>query len=457
MIIAQIENYNFEGYRQAEVVFRGLSTDPELFGNFASKTSPLDRRMLSHQGRFELPLDYFSIANTTKMQSQLNIDSDIEGSLNRSSADLDVSMLRRSLDQRARAFWQKDYYKNYNHFFNGFSVNVQLGYMSNRVKSDSTGVTQLHYSRNSPGVIAIVGWRFGWGRLENISNAWHSYRILNRLHFIERLDHVPSIDEINAFGQYLGEIKSYRLFDARLRNIAILQYVDGYLRDEFGLKANDIKYYTELNDMYRFGINAYRQMGSKLSISPQLRGNIRYSYFRDRENDQTANSTFLSYGPQLQVRYFKGMPYHRDFQLNVVLSLTGALNLIENRNESARWSTEEWFTSKDIRSELELFLGYYPTTRTSYVVRTMIGVEDSEVDSDGPFLPWNYKAQVDWTCAFGFTYFISPFTTMNTGIRILYMNGGSKVPNYLVSVGRGNETDKTWTPSVRLRLNHIFY
>jgi len=198
--------------------------------------------------------------------------------------------------------------------------------------------------------------------VENITNAWHAYRILNRLHFKGYLKEIPSTLDVNRLGQFLDELKTKRIFDNRLRYIAQLQYLDFQLQDEFGIpETSTIQYFSELNDMWGFGISENRLMGTRYYADIYFNTLLNNQLFQQkRPVNAKREQNLYGIGPGLRLTYENNKPIKANFQFNYHIDFqadyyAGELNPFVSLKDI-------WQVTPGV---FALF-AYYPTTRTEY-------------------------------------------------------------------------------------------
>ena len=349
-----------------------------------------------------------------------------------------------------------DTYRDYNTWFVGYELDGTMGIGHSKEELDYSNPLLLSEKTTTlnSNLSLEAGIRLGWGRIENISNAWHSYRILNRLHFIDQMDEQASVEQINAFGQFLDDIKTYRIFDARLRDIALLQYIDGYLKDDLGVRGDNIKYFTELNDMYQFGITANRIKGVKYTIIPGISSQYYLLDSEDEIQPMTIRNEDFGYGPKLEFQYLNARPIKRDWQLNFGGNLRSNYLWTKSSRES-QVDTERELTFFTVDAEAFALVAFYPTTRTEWTYSTTASIWEGLSKDDGD---WDdMDGQFVWDHVFNYTYFVNPYTNWQLSFRTRYQTEGAfrplgfGVPNLAISTPEG------WDIGLDFTFNHIFY
>jgi hypothetical protein len=340
----------------------------------------------------------------------------------------------------------RENYIDYNRWFWGYALDLDLTAFYRDFSREDGGQTTDVISKRLY-VNPRAGLRLGWGRLENISNAWHSFRILNRLNYTQIMDRDFTHLELNRLGQFLDELKTERIFDDRLRYIAQVQFLDYFLRDEFGLEAETIKYFLELNDMWAFGISENRLMGQKVFFDF---GGL-WNFQRDEVGDSHLEGGFA--GTYLSFNYIKAIPIKRDHQFNITASLYGDYLFGGIRQSGPDFNEELW----SVQPSVELLYAFYPTTRTewewSMEYRSVWGGRRNEVR---PGRDLTFERQDVWSSDFVFNYFIRTTTTLSGRVSLNYLSDSDR-PILFPDQGRYLFGNNIWNIQYDIAFTHIFF
>ncbi len=144
--------------------------------------------------------------------------------------------------------------------------NVSANY--NRLKDQNTGV------KNNSQTVEIIGdFGLGFGRIEYINHAWSAVQILQALEDRSLLLRIPSSEEITDFANKIGSVRTSRILDFRLRDIAILETIIEYLIDNKLLDQLSTTAILIIEDTFAYDQIAIRNSGSRLefSLEPQAR------------------------------------------------------------------------------------------------------------------------------------------------------------------------------------------
>jgi hypothetical protein len=156
------------------------------------------------------------------------------------------------------------------------------------------------YKQNDYSIAIDLG--IGKGRLENITDMQNALWLYQTLQEEKKLSRSLSDDELDELGHTITAAKNTRVLDFRKRTQFILETTDRFFQQKEILTANDIRYFTSLNDILFFTINNQRLSGSEIYIrlTPGLnnanRDDINNSLFTKEEDKIVSKSLLLSAG-----------------------------------------------------------------------------------------------------------------------------------------------------------------
>jgi hypothetical protein len=144
----------------------------------------------------------------------------------------------------------------------GYNVTTEY----DRLKNQNTGV-----KNNSQDAELIGNFGLGFGRIEYVNHAWSAVQILQALENRSLLQRIPSHDEITDFANKIGEVRTSRILDFRLRDIAILETIVEYLIDNQLIDNLSTTAILIIEDTFEYDQIAARSSGSRLefSLEPQ--------------------------------------------------------------------------------------------------------------------------------------------------------------------------------------------
>ena len=371
---AQISEYNFQDYRQAETRIQSLILLPQLSGRHGETGAALFNTDEQYDNaNFNLSLLYSDLSNSEDRQNSLIASTRVAPSYSRLESQGEKTTTT-GIQSSLNLTWVRDNYKNYNQAFWGWSASATLAHSVRKRNAEGSNPFDVNSRQFSMTVLPQL--RLGWGRMENITNAWRAYRILNRLHFVEMIDD-QSIDRINQFGNYLDEVLAIRVYDGRLGYITQLRLIDNFLDFdmELGIEPN-MKYFVELNDMWRYGISENRIKGRKFTTSIGPLGSINDAFEEINGIDDTLFEQGL--GVQINLEYLVGKPLKGLYQLNYQIDLLSRyMTSMTDPNIPSREMDR-----LTVSPGANVLFGYYPTTRTEYELFGEVRYSYQEIYSD---------------------------------------------------------------------------
>ncbi|MCY1721675.1 hypothetical protein OU798_15070 [Prolixibacteraceae bacterium Z1-6] len=338
----------------------------------------------------------------------------------------DNEYLRDTTDERNNQFNGKlnllySYYKNTNRmqssaffsFSTGYRKNEQKGraendYMNKYGETDMSGSYQLNYFLNDENwfIRGVPNATFsylnisngdnerkllftsesfllgiGKGRVEQVQDFRHAILILQDLDKRGLTKKELSEDEIIELASLISRLKNERFFDSRIKMETDLEQIDSLLNAINVIDIDDIKYFTSLNDMWRYGDLYVRESGNKIGLSIEPGYSFRN---RDLNNDYSEEDMieedftveydlrFSSYNPisiKWQADYFVGLNHFYTNELQDVYNGPTQKNYLSSVYLSGNF-------------------GYFPNTRTylslnSHVImQNQSYSEDKKIDKD---------------------------------------------------------------------------
>jgi hypothetical protein len=138
-------------------------------------------------------------------------------------------------------------------------------YSSKDIHTNLSNVTNSYGSKQG-NYEATVTAGVGKGRLENVTSMQNALWLHDALKKEGRLTRSLTADELNGLGQAIVKANNTRVLDYRKRTQFILETVDNYLQHHNLIDKTDIRYFSNLNDILFFAINASRLSGTETYI-----------------------------------------------------------------------------------------------------------------------------------------------------------------------------------------------
>ncbi|MDX1685524.1 MAG: hypothetical protein R3275_09825 [Saprospiraceae bacterium] len=439
-IYSQIEEYNYQDYRQANTRIQALVLSPSLTGNHGKSNIPFNMTFDQYNtGDLNMMLTYSDLSNSYERQDLLISSIFLSGFYSNTSLD-DVETNSNGLGDNLSFLWVRDNFQNYDQWFWGWEINASQAYQHAEESSD--GPSSFESVRNNINLSVNPAFRIGFGRTENITNAWHAYRILQRLNYVGILED-KSIEEINALGNYIDELRAMRVYDFRLTYIAHLKLLDYYMKTELGLDDEPtISYFTELNDMWAFGISESRFKGKKLTFS--LGPLLNYNYSRSQFNNTEQTIDLQSYGARLKMDYSVGKPLKHVVQFNWNTGFNADFLSVSDESSFSFREYDNYTVSPYVGA----FIGYFPTTRTEYSIGGNVGyryiytVQSNGLESDEEAFFAGLTGLARW--------WFSPRTGLEATLSFNYGYSAILPPNTIV--GSDN-----YNLRYAIQFNHAFF
>jgi hypothetical protein len=248
-----------------------------------------------------------------------------------------------------------------------------------------------------------TGFNFGFGRIEDVTNAWNTISILRDFARLDILDHNPSDGEIIEIANVISKIKSSRFFDYRLRRIAELKVIDKILKANKLINNDGIEYFASLIDMYY--VNRFRRFaGSSFTFGLTPKYSIHKNF--------VGNEVLLKfYGLGFNIEYKKDKPINLFWQFDTKYALI--VNYLHNSNSI----TNVKYSSINVYPKVSASLSYYPSTRTQMNSNIEIRYEtlifnDSDFNFDNSNFVFIWGNSVN--------YYLSPKVRLEGLLKFMY-------------------------------------
>ena len=237
---------------------------------------------------------------------------------------------------------------------------------------------------------AAINIGIGKGRLENITDMQNALWLYKTLQEEQRLSRSLTDNELDELGHTITLANNTRVLDFRKKTQFILETTDKFFQQKNVLTANDIRYFTALNDILFFASNSQRLSGTEIYIrlTPAIlnasRNEINTSVSTKNENKILNKSVLLSAGIN------KYLPSNLRHQNNYGFSLR--LDYISYHEANKYFLSGSLINQFGLNATIKqaggsLFFQHaiYPNTRTiiSFELQSEAGYQD--VDSESGF------------------------------------------------------------------------
>jgi hypothetical protein len=195
-------------------------------------------------------------------------------------------------------------------------LEIDPGFYSNigRNTSDGTSTGKLKSSTNYFGIELGLG--AGIGRIENVTEFWQAYYILEGMKKQGLLSRQTSSDDVSQLATLSSQLKSKRFFDSRLKKIDEMKSLDSLMHVTGLVENSDISYFNTINDYWNFANIPTRQSGKllKLLVTPLVSRNF---YNLSNGEKHTTNTTSLRTALDFQCHKQMNLFWERFFYLNL--------------------------------------------------------------------------------------------------------------------------------------------
>lgn len=349
----QVSNYDISNYLFPDFQRKTLSINPQLGFSFFNSTQ-FDNH---NSGSFGFAAVGTSISNSRKRQSNLtytaNSDYDYysEDTLN-SEKTKDFNS-RLGIENETRFFFKpKRYFEAAGRAAYRYRDMNVVGEVENRK------LTELN--------VSLIP-KLGFGRIENISDAWHALTIIEELQKAGCIKKDLTHEEITALADELRRLKNTRNVDFRLENIYEFEQLAKYFIDNGLASAEQYRFFAVLDDAYSFEAFTTREQGQAFTIGTD----VSLDYSKEHQEPIGTNS-IRSYA--LVLGYEKNNAISSDWQFIQSYNLKGGFLAygLSGTQGTSRSNLLELTTHHE--------LGYYLNQRTNFSLPLNTRISQRESD-----------------------------------------------------------------------------
>lgn len=178
----------------------------------------------------------------------------------------------------------------------------------------STGQDKLKNEYSS--INGSLGLGAGYGRIENVTELWQAYYILEGLKKQGLLARESSTDDAYKLAALASLLKNKRFFDFRIKKMEEMKSLDSLMHRSGLIENTDIAYFNILNDYWSFATVSNRMSGRtiKFLLTPYVSHYFSKQYSGEK---QTQNLTSLSTALDFQCKKQMNLFWERAFSLHV--------------------------------------------------------------------------------------------------------------------------------------------
>jgi hypothetical protein len=419
MMITTILNSQYSGfdlakYKLPDIKLNRLDFNLNLnqtkSNNIIDPSQYAKSKVLSDYFYGTLNLDYFHFRNSEKYQGNINIDLNIQPSLNTTrdnglvvrSNNLNIDFLISSTN---RFFIQKLIF---------FEIDPELSLNSGRGKNhrDFSSTSAQDYKTDQFTKTASIPVSVGHGRIEPVEDARLAIYILEELNKVGRISTLPPDNVVLEMAKVISKIKNKRFFDSRIRKIEELQMIDSFLVANKLISSDDISYFAVLNDQWDYASGPVREAG--FAINAGIDNYASQSNYSDEltitgntpsKNEQSSN--LYRIGGFIQVKKAKPINLYWQNSFEILLSAGREFN----RNPKEKDSPVFNYESDIVKTYLRYSWQYLPNSRTSLGLDLNGTYQYSSGNRNSGIANGNYSDKgynFSLYPAFNINYYVSP-------------------------------------------------
>ncbi len=262
-----------------------------------------------------------------------------------------------------------------------------------------------------------LGFHIGYGRVEDVTDAWRAIRMLKDFKKIGKLSKTPDGNDVIALANAISTSNNIRAFDKRIKRVQQLKIIDNIITSKHLVKGIDFDYFTSLYDLYSLYsfYHPVRNAGSIFSLGLSPLYNIFY-------NKGKQNYGYTNYGLSLIFKneYYKPINMFYQFDFGYYLGGSYVINKLHKVIPSDDKNNKTVFINSGIFSSFS----YYPSTRTVITSKINISLNkifwlDTDPDYNDIFLLTSWSNRM--------TYYLSPRTRLNLNLYLYYLGGPRRI------------------------------
>lgn len=417
----QLGDYQFEGLDFSLSLRGSGSQGKQIFENSTTKYG---------HSKFvpNVDIGYTKIVNNRKAQTNHNAQLKVDGEYSKRNFFTD-KVTNNTSSIEIQNDYVKRFYKD-NKIFFGIGNELDISYQKESI--DTLNIFKDDF--NSHNFKIGVPLSIGYGRIENVTDAWRAYRTFEDLHKFGVLEKMPSDEDINSLAALNTLRQNWRFFDSRLKRIEDVKLLASHFLEGGFIKEENHFFYNSIFDMWAFGTNGLRRSGKRfeLTVTPTYQNR---KYFNYQNRERKSEYTLLSISPT----YAFHKPINLKWQWDVLAGFENTLIALEGKKMEHE-STNVFINNR---------IGYYPTSRTAIsgmlYLYTRTPSWEPLLNSTPIFESFLLRSDIS------VSYYLSPQTRINAYV---YYSNSNSFELQLDKVSRSNTQNNI---SFNLGFNHAFF
>ena len=386
---SQIDSFNLRDFVLPEVKIKSLTIDGDAAGNTKSVQQTNNQQQSNFRARINLR--YRNFYNSPELQkeqysgllSQYNI-------LNHSTSNPNAqytnfySSNTLFINTNDRFYFKpKKFWGLGGAFFTTYSHN----------KSTSSTDPGIAHESKIATVSISPKIQIGFGRIETVTSAWKTLRILKDFEAFGLLSHSPSNEEILQLAQTIAQQEYNRVFDSRLGTIRRIEAIDRQIQNSHLINSAESTYFTLLYDSYLYGIQTSRKAGNRLTFEIQPNVELRLKPAQLTTNLSSS------------IAYESFNPVNQYWQIDFALQLITKTSEINTASRSFNLGVKTYLST-----------AYYPNSRTSFSANIAFNKAITGGFSDiFPLHPFSLGTKIN--------YYLSPRTRLTAYFSVNKFTG----------------------------------
>ncbi len=349
-LFSQLHSFDISKYALPELKVRTLGINTELDGSYRNNVTQ-GKRAYFNRFSSDIDIDYSHYANRPAYQGSNHSSLDFQPYFwnnedDESKKSLASSIFHRSTSRfffRERRFYEVD-----------VDADVSFEFDDGLIITGGIPQKSTYFTINSK-----VPLMYGFGRVEDVTDVWHSVRILSDLNRMEVLSDLPGKEQIVAFADLIAKRRYTRFFDSRLKRIEDIEILDDFLSGANLVAAQGSKYYTSLYDMFQYGVNSRRYAGKSIAfgLAPFMR--YYYSKIKDTQNVNSSENYFTGANFITKAQYH--WPINQSWQFDATFEFEAGYGRYFRDNPKSDLGYLVFIP------RLDASISWYPNTRTTFV------------------------------------------------------------------------------------------
>ncbi|MFN8208254.1 MAG: hypothetical protein U0T82_12735 [Bacteroidales bacterium] len=369
-IFAQTSDFDLSSYKLPNLKRHSLETTIDLYGQnqYAQYITSNDfnsQESWNHNLSGNSSLRYLSYLNTSDEQTESEMGVKLYNNLNKQSSP---DEWKSTYGQFIPSLWVKQNRRKYagSPAFTEMGLLLDYSYMRTKFSQSGDYYSNIKDLLHVNSLQMIVPVKFGSGRIEQVQDARHAIYLVDELTQAGRFNGTVTNDEIIRFAELISQLKNERFFDARHHMIHELEVVDSFLLANGYATQRDARYFSVLQDYWRYGSVITRMSGHRFSFAfyPgifafDMKGYSKGSFNILPFGKQALLAGFIHAGPEIVYEKPIGLAW----QNSVALYVTGGFTLGKFRDFELDEDSKMRFPL--LEAGFSNTFGYYPNTRTS--------------------------------------------------------------------------------------------